>query len=119
MVAATWAETTVAAAFVPPSAAVPFAAQRTADGSRLVLRAVNRGSDPLPLSVTLAGGHALAGPTADVWTLAGPSLKTDNTATNPDGVAPVRTAAPVAPGTAVLALTLPPFSFVVVSAALQ
>ena len=118
LITRTWAATVLNATVSDGS--VPFAAQRSADGSMLILRAVNIAAAPLELAVALesGGGVAFSGP-GTLWTLSGPSLSADNSATQPNAVAPVQSSLPVSPEAQALLLTLPPYSFVTATVGLQ
>ena len=113
MISATWAETTLKSTFASGSTPIPFAAQRTADGKTLVLRAVNQASAVQPLSVSLTGGIAASGP-ATQWTLAG-KPSDDNTPSAPTNVSPVQSSLPLTPGATGVALSLPAHAFVILS----
>jgi hypothetical protein len=114
MISQTWAETTLAVAWANASLAIPFAAQRTANGSTLVLRAVNQAATPVDLNVTLVGGKGAAGPSYALTTLGGiDDAGAENTPGNPTGISPVKVQRPLAAGSAQITLTLPQHSFVV------
>ena len=113
MITKTWAETTLA---TTGAGAVPFAAQRTADGRSLVLRAVARGAAQ-PLAVAFPF-PAAAGSVA-TYTLTSAGVGDDNSPGAPDRVAPVAGALPVTAGATSIVLQLPAHSFVVAVVPLQ
>jgi hypothetical protein len=112
----TWADTTLAATGAP----FPFAAQRSADGKTLVLRAVNTYGGAWPFNVTLTG-MAAAGSDVTVWTLGGAKNKhsDDNTPANPTFVAPVQTAMPIAAGATAISYAMEANMFVILQVPLQ
>jgi len=112
MISQTWAETTLASVLSNDTSggAVSAAAQRTADGSTLVLRAVNTGNVAQSLAATVSG-VSFVGNNGTSWTLSG-SQYGDNTPSSPTGISPVQ--APVATSSATtVTLALPAYSFVV------
>ena len=115
MISNTWAETTLESSAVP----FPFAAQRTADGKSLFLRAVNTYQGSWPVNVTLAG--AAASGDATVWTLGGGAfLKSDdNTPSAPKRISPLQSTLPLAAGATSLAFTMEMNSFVIISVPVQ
>ena len=116
MFAQTWAETVLASSFAPGNSTFPFAAQRSADGKTLVLRAVNNLKGPQPFTVTLSGGALPAGPSFTQWLLGGGDsfLPTDdNTPSEPERISPQQSTVPIAAGATSISATLPPLSFVV------
>ena len=113
MVKDTWAEQVLATT----GATFPFAAQRTADGAALVLRAVNPSASAQLFTLALAGGAGgAAGPALSTWTLGGEGFSPtdDNTPGAPAAVSPVLAQVPVAAGARSFNFTLPPRSFMVV-----
>lgn len=110
MITNTWAETTLAANQTA-GAALPFAAQRKADGSALVFRVVTSGSEQ-PLTIQFAGSPA-AGPSYTQWTLAG-TPSSVNTPAQPELVAPVSATVPLSKGSTLITTTLPANAFVVI-----
>lgn len=112
MINATWAETTLAST-ITAGPGLPFAAQRSADGSTLVLRAVNSNDQPSTLQISFQGVTA-AGPAYTLWTLSGP-IGGDNTPSAPDAIVPVQSSIPIAAGASVVTATLAPYTFAVMS----
>lgn len=112
----TWADTTLQASGAP----FPFAAQRTADGKTLVLRAVNTYPGPWPFSVALTG-MAAAGKDATVWTLGGKGFlhQQDNTPADPTLISPVQAAMPVPAGATNISFAMEANMFVVLLVPLQ
>ncbi len=80
-------------------------AVRTASGD-VVLKVVNLGAEPGPMSVILDGQNAASG-RADIWTIQGQPDDV-NTVADPKKVAPRRSAASVSNGR--FAHTFPPYS---------
>lgn len=121
MIANTWAETVLASSFAAGNGTFPFAAQRTADGKQLVLRAVNKLKGAQPFTVTLGGGAAAAGPSYTLWLL-GDGEKfvstDDNTPGDPTRISPQSSTVPITAGATSLTATLPPLSFAVMVIAL-
>jgi len=115
MFKSTWAEATLAATGAP----FPFAAQRSADGKTLVLRAVNTYPAAWPFNATLKG-MAAAGADAAVWTLGGSGFAhtDDNTPADPARVAPSQTSMAVPAGATSIAWVMEANSFVVIQVAL-
>lgn len=117
MMTATWAEQVVQASVDSTNPNIMgFAAQKTADGKTMVLRAVV-GASQQPISLNWAGGAA-AGPTFTQWTLTGqPGM--DNTPANPTRIAPQQTTQPIAAGATSITATLQPNTFYIMSIPLQ
>ena len=119
MIASSWAETTIQSVFAPNNSSIPFAAQRTADGKKLVLRAVNAAAGEQPLVVSLAGVSAV-GPTFQQMLLGnGAPASADNTPANPTAVSPVITAVPIDAGATSISLVLPGRTFAVLVVEVQ
>ena len=113
---ATWAETVLASSFAAGNGTFPFAAQRTADGKSLVLRAVNKLKGSQPFVVTLGGGASAAGPSYTLWLLGDGNrfLPTDdNPPGDPARISPQSASVPLAAGATSVSATLPPLSFAV------
>eukprot|EP00047_Mylnosiga_fluctuans_P024921 m.176110 g.176110 ORF g.176110 m.176110 type:complete len:817 (+) comp9956_c0_seq3:6-2456(+) len=116
MITSTWAEKSVQATFASPDT-IPLAAQLTADGKSLVIRAVNHEAVSQPLSVSLTGA-SLSGGSFTIWTLSGQSPATDNSPDSPTRIAPVKTTGTIAQA-GKLQVTLPKYSFTILVASLQ
>ena len=114
MITQTWAETTLATSTAP----LPFAAQRTADGKTLVIRVVNTIANATPLTVSLTGGMAAAGPSYTLWTLSG-DPNADNTPSNPTAISPVSSQQAITAGATSIPLNLPAHAFVIAVVTLQ
>lgn len=127
MIAESWAESTLG--FSTAAGALPanltFNAQRQQAGG-LVLRAVNHGPSPLPLTVGMEGGAPLfsswsssssvvggGAAEASVSTLSGADLKADNSPSDVDAIAPQSSKVALGAGGKTLSLTLPGYSFTV------
>ena len=121
MITNTWAESVLASTFAAGNGTFPFAAQRSAYGKQLVLRAVNSLKGAQPFTVTLSGGAAAAGPSYTLWLL-GDGTKFLPTDDNPPGdparISPEMTTVPITAGATSITATLPPLSFAVMVIAL-
>jgi len=106
MITNTWAETTVQA--TQTGGTIPFAAQRTADGSKLVLRFVSS-AQTQPLNIAFSGVTA-TGPSYTLWTLTG-SPSGDNTPSNTTNIAPVQQTMPISAGATSISYTLQAHTF--------
>ena len=121
MIAKTWAGNSLPFELVGGNAtALSTAAQRSDDGSRLVVQLVNSALDAAPMTIHISGGWAPSGAVA-VWTLsqpgpAPPNASAANTPAFPTFISPVL-ANSSWPSGGDFALTLPAFSFTVIEVA--
>lgn len=130
MIKDSWAATTLGFTHAGRGALpenLTFTAQRGGEG--LVLRAVNKGRAPLALTVRMEAGACLLpggsqacgagapGAEASVSTLSGDDLQGDNSPSDVDAIAPRSSRVALAAGGKSLSLTLPGYSFTVVTVA--
>lgn len=123
MFTATWGGVTLSS--TGHDASFPFVAQLLGDGGSstktLVLRVVNTKEGEAPMSVSLVGGGAAAGPTLTRWTLGGKGFlgSEDNTPSQVDKVAPVSTTMPISSGATFFNTTIEPLQVAVFVIELQ
>lgn len=118
MIASTWADRAVRVLVdgqPGESGPLPVGAALSADGRSLVIRAVNAGNLSTTASVQLLGATLRSGADGISSVLAAPALHADNTPTAPDAVAPVAGTVPVPAAGSPVILSLPPWSFTVVT----
>lgn len=109
MIGQTWADQGLNVTGTENTDVISVAAQKTADGSELVVRVVNNQGFSTSLTLNVIGAHL--NPQATVWTLANSDPSAANSPAFPTAVAPSKTTQTIVNGGTV---TLQPYSFTVI-----